>query len=85
MEQEAVTLRSHTEMNMAEHSQVEQYQHENEERARQDLVEEWKEGNLFLQVNLLICHLLEFTFTVHYILDLYSYVFPLPPLEQVVL
>ena len=35
-----MTLRSHTEMNMAEHSQVEQYQHENEERARQDLVEE---------------------------------------------
>ena len=43
-----------------------------EERARQDLVEKCKEVNLFLQVNLLICHMLEFTFTVHYILDLYS-------------
>ena len=25
-----------------------------------------------MQVNLLICHVLEFTFTVHYILDVYS-------------
>ena len=40
LEQEVVTLGGHIEMDMAEHSQVEQYQHENEERARQDLVEE---------------------------------------------
>ena len=39
LEQEVVTLRSHTEVNMIEHGQVEQYQQESEERARQDIVE----------------------------------------------
>ena len=39
LEQEVVNLRSHIEMNMIEHSQVEQYQQETEERLRQDLVE----------------------------------------------
>ena len=37
-----------SEMNMIEHSQVEQYQQETEERVRQDLVEKWKKVNLFL-------------------------------------
>ncbi|NP_001107239.2 ankyrin repeat domain-containing protein 26 [Bos taurus] len=50
LEQEVVHLRSHIEMNMIEHSQVEQYKREIEERARQDLVEKLKEVNLFLQV-----------------------------------
>ena len=72
LEQEVVTLGGHIEMDMAEHSQVEQYKRETEERARQGLVEKLKEGNLFLQVNLSICHVLEFTFTAHYILDPYS-------------
>ena len=66
LEQEVVTLGGHIEMDMAEHSQVEQYKRETEERARQGLVEKLKEGNLFLQVNLSICHVLEFTFTAHY-------------------
>ena len=61
LEQEVVNLRSHIEMNMIEHSQVEQYKQEIEERARQDLVEKLKEVNLFLQVNLFLCHVLEFT------------------------
>ena len=61
LEQEVVYLRSHIEMNMIEHSQVEQYKREIEERARQDLVEKLKEVNLFLQVNLFICYVLEFT------------------------
>ena len=61
LEQEVVNLRSHIEMNMIERSQVEQYKREIEERARQDLVEKLKEVNLFLQVNLFICHVLEFT------------------------
>ena len=39
-------------MNMIEHSQVEQYKGEIEERARQDLVEKLKEVNLFCR---LIC------------------------------
>ena len=56
-----MNLRSHIEMNMIEHSQVEQYKQEIEERVRQDLVEKLKEVNLFLQVNLFICHVLEFT------------------------
>ena len=51
-EQEVVNLRSHIEMNMIEHSQVEQYKGEIEERARQDLVEKLKEVNLFCR---LIC------------------------------
>uniref|UniRef100_A0A4W2FYF2 Ankyrin repeat domain-containing protein 26-like n=1 Tax=Bos indicus x Bos taurus TaxID=30522 RepID=A0A4W2FYF2_BOBOX len=50
LEQEVVYLRSHIEMNMIEHSQVEQYKREIEERARQDLVEKLKEVNLFLQI-----------------------------------
>ena len=60
LEQEVVNLRSHIEMNMIEHSQVEQYKWEIEERVRQDLIEKLKEVNLFLQVNLFICHVLEF-------------------------
>lgn len=48
-------------MNMIEDSQVEQYKQETEERARQDLIEKLKEVNIFLQVNLFICHVLEFT------------------------
>ena len=39
LDQEVVNLRSHIEMNMIKHSQVEQYQQETGERARQDLVE----------------------------------------------
>ncbi|XP_059952826.1 LOW QUALITY PROTEIN: ankyrin repeat domain-containing protein 26-like [Mesoplodon densirostris] len=49
LEQEVVNLRSHIEMNMIEHSQVEQYKREVEERARQDIIEKLKEINLFLQ------------------------------------
>ncbi|XP_022436049.1 ankyrin repeat domain-containing protein 26 isoform X15 [Delphinapterus leucas] len=49
LEQEVVNLRSHIEMNMIEHSQVEQYKREIEERARQDIIEKLKEVNLFLQ------------------------------------
>ena len=47
LEQEVVHLRSHIEMNMIEHSEVEQYKQEIDERARQDLVEKLKEVNLF--------------------------------------
>ena len=39
LEQEVVHLRSHIEMNMIEHSQVEQCQEEIEERVRQNLIE----------------------------------------------
>ena len=67
-----MTLRSHIEMNVIEHGQVEQYQQEREERARQDLIEELREVNMFLQINLLVCHVLEFTLTAQYILDVYS-------------
>ncbi|XP_059953611.1 ankyrin repeat domain-containing protein 26 isoform X7 [Mesoplodon densirostris] len=49
LEQEVVNLRSHIEMNMIEHSQVEQYKREVEERARQDIIEKLKDVNLFLQ------------------------------------
>ena len=42
LEQEVVNLRSHIEMNMIEHSEVEQYKWEIEETARQDLVEKLK-------------------------------------------
>ena len=58
LEQEVVNLKSHIEMNMIEHSQVEQYKREIEERARQDIIEKLKEVNLFLQVNLLIFNVL---------------------------
>ncbi|XP_061035294.1 ankyrin repeat domain-containing protein 26 [Eubalaena glacialis] len=49
LEQEVVNLKSHIEMNMIEHSQVEQYKREIEERARQDIIEKLREVNLFLQ------------------------------------
>ena len=61
LEQEVVKLESHTELKMIEHTQVEQCKWEIEERARQDLIEKLKEVNLFLEVNLLNCHVLEFT------------------------
>ncbi|KAB0339607.1 hypothetical protein FD754_023794 [Muntiacus muntjak] len=47
--QNIVNLKSHIEMNMTENSQVEQYKHEIEERARQELVEKLKEVNMVLQ------------------------------------
>ncbi|KAI5125071.1 Ankyrin Repeat Domain-Containing Protein 26 [Manis pentadactyla] len=56
LEQKVVNLRTHIEMNMVEHSQVELYKREFEERVRQEIVEKLKEVNLFLQVNLLICN-----------------------------
>lgn len=43
------SLRSHIEENMVEHSRVQQYAREVEDRARQDLVEKLKQVNLFLQ------------------------------------
>ncbi|XP_057588803.1 ankyrin repeat domain-containing protein 26 isoform X8 [Hippopotamus amphibius kiboko] len=49
LQQEVVNLKSHIEMNMVEHNQVEQYKREIEERARQDVIEKLKEVNLFLQ------------------------------------
>ncbi|XP_051011177.1 ankyrin repeat domain-containing protein 26-like [Acomys russatus] len=49
LEQEVVRLRSHMETNMVEHSEVQRYRQEAEERARQDLVEKLKQVNLFLQ------------------------------------
>ncbi|XP_043334510.1 ankyrin repeat domain-containing protein 26-like isoform X2 [Cervus canadensis] len=49
LEQEVVKLKSPMELKMIEHPQVEQYKREIEERVRQDLVEKWKEVNLFLQ------------------------------------
>jgi hypothetical protein len=61
LEQEVVNLRSHIEMNMIKHSEVEQYKWEIDERVRQDLVEKLKEVSLFLQIHLWICHVLEFT------------------------
>ncbi|XP_045018511.1 ankyrin repeat domain-containing protein 26 [Bubalus bubalis] len=60
LEQEVVNLKSHIELNMIEHSQVEHYKQEVEERVRQDLIEKLREVNMVLQVNLLICHILEF-------------------------
>ena len=61
LEQKIVNLKSHIEMNMTEHTQVEQYKQEIEKRARQHLLEKLKEVSMVLQVNLLICHILEFT------------------------
>lgn len=49
LEQEVASLRSHIEENMVEHSRVQQYAREVEDRARQDLVEKLKQVNLFLQ------------------------------------
>ena len=39
-----------------EHSKMEQYRRDTEERARQKAVEKLKEVDCFLQVNLLICN-----------------------------
>ncbi|XP_043740120.1 translation initiation factor IF-2-like [Cervus elaphus] len=50
LKQDIVNLKSHIEMNMTEHSQVEQYKQEIEERARQELVEKFKEVNTVLQI-----------------------------------
>ena len=61
LQQEVVKLKTHIELNMVEHTQVEQYKWEIEERVRQDLIEKLKEVNLFLQVNLFLCHVLELT------------------------
>jgi len=61
LQQEVVKLKTHIELNMVEHTQVEQYKWEIEEKARQDLIEKLKEVNLFFQLNLLISHVLEFT------------------------
>ncbi|XP_010611150.1 ankyrin repeat domain-containing protein 26 isoform X2 [Fukomys damarensis] len=49
LEQEVVKMRSHLEKSVVEHSQIEQYKQEIEERARRDLVEKLRQVNLFLQ------------------------------------
>ncbi|XP_044535460.1 ankyrin repeat domain-containing protein 26 isoform X2 [Gracilinanus agilis] len=49
LEEEVANLKHHLEINTLEHSQVEQYKREIEERARQEIVEKLKEVNLFLQ------------------------------------
>ena len=85
MEQEVVTLRSHTEVNMIEHGQVEQYQQESEERARQDLVEKLREVTMLCR---LLCWsvLCLSSLSLHSTFWMYAaQVFPLPPLEQLVL
>uniref|UniRef100_A0A4X2LYR6 Ankyrin repeat domain 26 n=1 Tax=Vombatus ursinus TaxID=29139 RepID=A0A4X2LYR6_VOMUR len=50
LEEEVVNLKHHLEITKLEHSQIEQYQREIEERARQEIVEKLKEVNLFLQI-----------------------------------
>ena len=85
LEQEVVTLRSHTEVNMIEHGQVEQYQQESEERARQDLVEKLREVTMLCR---LLCWsvLCLSSLSLHSTFWMYAaQVFPLPPLEQLVL
>ncbi|XP_036614917.1 ankyrin repeat domain-containing protein 26-like [Trichosurus vulpecula] len=49
LEEEVVNLKYHLEITKLERSQIEQYKHEIEERARQEIVEKLKEVNLFLQ------------------------------------
>nr|XP_051711030.1 ankyrin repeat domain-containing protein 26 isoform X3 [Oryctolagus cuniculus] len=49
LKQTVINLKSHIEMNMAEHDQVALYKQEIEERARQYIVDRLKEVNLFLQ------------------------------------
>ncbi|XP_074124281.1 ankyrin repeat domain-containing protein 26 isoform X2 [Sminthopsis crassicaudata] len=49
LEEEVVDLKHHLEITKIEHSQVEQYKREIEERANQEIVEKLKEVNLFLQ------------------------------------
>lgn len=53
-----VILQNHIETNMVEYSEVKQYKHEIEERARQEMAKKLKEVDLFLQVNLLIFNIL---------------------------
>ncbi|CAI9150352.1 unnamed protein product [Rangifer tarandus platyrhynchus] len=50
LEQKIVNVKSHIEMNTTEHSQVEQYKQEIEERVRQNLLENLKEVNMVLQI-----------------------------------
>ena len=84
LEQEVENLKSQIELNMIEHTKVEQCILESEERARQYLTEKWKEVNLFLHFNLLICHVFEFT-SLYITFQMYAaYVFPLLSLEQFV-
>ncbi|XP_072509020.1 ankyrin repeat domain-containing protein 26-like isoform X3 [Notamacropus eugenii] len=49
LEEEVVNLKHYLEITKLEHNQIEQYKHEIEERARQEIVEKLKEVNLFLQ------------------------------------
>ena len=50
LEEEAVNLRRHLEMNTVERSQVEQYKRETEKWERRDVVETLKELSQFLKV-----------------------------------
>lgn len=52
LEGEVATLKHQVETNMMDHSQLEQYKREIEERARQEIRQKLEEVNLFLQVNL---------------------------------
>ncbi|XP_036614918.1 ankyrin repeat domain-containing protein 26-like [Trichosurus vulpecula] len=50
LEEEVVNLKHRLEISKLEHSQIEQYKREIDERARQEIVEKLKEVNLFLQI-----------------------------------
>uniref|UniRef100_A0A8C8RCQ4 Ankyrin repeat domain-containing protein 26 n=1 Tax=Pelusios castaneus TaxID=367368 RepID=A0A8C8RCQ4_9SAUR len=49
LEEEVANLKRHVETNMTDHSQIEQYKREIEERARQEIRQKLEEVNLFLQ------------------------------------
>ncbi|XP_067420365.1 ankyrin repeat domain-containing protein 26 isoform X6 [Emydura macquarii macquarii] len=49
LEEEVANLKRHVETNMMDHSQIEQYKREIEERARQEIRQKLEEVNLFLQ------------------------------------
>jgi len=51
LKEEVANLKHRLEINMVDHSQIEQYKREMEERARQEIRQKLQEVNLFLQVS----------------------------------
>ena len=86
LEQDVVTLKSHINMNMIGHSQVEQYQQATEERVRQNLKQRNEKKSTYL-CRLICCSVMCLkSLSLYITFQTYTTcVFPLPPLEQLVL
>lgn len=75
LKEEVANLRHHLEANMVNHSQIEQYKKEMEERAGQEIRQKLQEVNLFLQVNEFVVYVCSFYYVTSFFFFHFLFVF----------